>query len=161
MDPTSNERPPPREKRARKEEAESNSLRQPTDVRQQVSTARLWIGTEWIVLVVGIAQADESGVCTHYEQRVERARDVDEAAALCRAVLRHCPIQVRITPRGRLHDGAADIALGLAKRGGITLPTIAYDETDARRYAHEIRWADNSWGLPHEWARRPLGPMLP
>jgi hypothetical protein len=146
MDPTSNERPPPHEKkRARKEEAESNSLRHATTVRQ---SARMWIGSAWIVLIFNEEQGDDRGVCVKYKCDAWRTMDPDVAVAAYRAALMHCSaINVRITPEGRARGDGIELAYKLIKRD-IAVSLAPLDEHTARSCAHELEWADNNGLTP-------------
>jgi hypothetical protein len=148
MRPT-DERPPLHaEERASKES--SNRVfqlpRKPPGYEQ--TSARVWIGMDWIALVIETQRNNEHNVCIEHQHYATRTKDPDEAAKACRVMADRAPIDVRITPKGRARGDGLRLAYELKQRG-IDVSFDTLDEREERNYEHEIAWADRSVGLAH------------
>jgi hypothetical protein len=150
MDTTS-KRPPP----ASKEEASSNRVfqlpRKPAGQPSEQTSARVWIGFDWISIFIETQQNNDRGVCIGHQHAARRTRDPDEAAKACRVAADRCCVDVRITPKGRAGGDGLRLAYELKQRG-IDVSFDTLDEREERNHEHEITWADTSAGL----ADRPL-----
>ena len=146
MDTTS-KRPPP----ASKEEASSNRVfqlpRKPPGQPSEQTSARVWIGMDWIALIIETQRNNEHNVCIEHQHYATRTKDPDEAAKACRVMADRCSVRCCITPKGRARGDGIKLAYELKQRG-IDVSFNTLGEREERTYEHEIAWADELPGLP-------------
>ena len=148
MRPT-DERPPLHaEERTSKENSNCVSLsprKTPHQPSEQTS-ARGWIGFDWVAIIIETQRNNEHNVCIEHQHYATRTKDPDEAAKACRVAADRCSIRCSITPKGRTGGDGIKFAYELRQRG-IDVSFAPIDEREERTYENEIAWADWSSAL--------------
>ena len=112
-------RPFPREReRASKEAASENCvfLRHP-EAPRQLHSARMLIGARWIGLMTETVEFNADNIRIRQQTDAWRTRDVDEAVCIWGATAATTPVEIFITPEGRVRGRGIELAVALVQRG--------------------------------------------